>query len=65
MAHDSGFTLDELLNVKVKVKKERAEAKYRNPNNHEQTWTGKGKEPGWLSELTGGNKDKRKDYKID
>lgn len=64
LAMESGFSLDELLNVKVKRMTGRAEAKYRNPTNPEQTWTGKGLPPKWLREATGGDKTKYNDYKI-
>lgn len=51
----SGFTLEELagdtkLPKASKVKKERAPAKCRNPNNFKQTWSGKGRPPIWYTE---------------
>ncbi len=74
MAKDSGFTLDELMRVKVKKDKKEAqtsqpgtrikEAKYRHPDDASKTWTGQGKEPNWLKALTGGDKDKREQYAI-
>jgi DNA-binding protein H-NS len=54
MAQESGFTLDELLadtTVPTKNKKERAEPKYRHPEDHSQTWSGNGRKPGWLVAL--------------
>jgi DNA-binding protein H-NS len=54
MAQESGFTLDEVLEGKTvsgKPKKDRAEAKYRNPENSDQTWSGNGRKPSWLVEL--------------
>lgn len=53
MAEESGFSLEELLadkSVSGKIKKERAEPKYRNPENHSQTWGGNGRKPTWLVE---------------
>jgi len=41
----SGMTLEEVLNIKPKQK---SPAKYRNPDNPEETWAGRGKRPGWL-----------------
>ena len=32
--------------------------KYRNPDNHAQTWTGRGLAPKWLKALTNGGRDK-------
>lgn len=68
LAKESGFTVEELLNLnfkEAKGTKEPAKIKYRNPDNHEQTWTGKGLPPKWLREVTGNDKTKHKDYKID
>ncbi|WP_019864328.1 H-NS histone family protein [Methylovulum miyakonense] len=59
MAEESGFTIEELLadkTVSTKNKKGRAEAKYRNPDNHSQTWSGNGRKPAWLVELIGTGK---------
>lgn len=48
-AKELGFTLEELINDSTPTK-EKAEvaAKYRNPENTEQTWTGRGKKPNWV-----------------
>ena len=67
---ESGFTLEELTAVKIKKDrkptsvKNKKPAKYRNPSDQNQTWTGQGAEPNWLKALTGGNKSKREDYAI-
>ncbi|CAK0762549.1 DNA-binding protein H-NS [Gammaproteobacteria bacterium] len=50
------LTMDELLATKVKraAKGEgrknasKSPPKYRNPDDHAQTWTGKGRKPGWV-----------------
>jgi DNA-binding protein H-NS len=55
VAADYGFTLEELVSGKanedsaapVKVRKP-VEVRYRNPNNEQETWTGRGKQPRWL-----------------
>ena len=49
LASDAGFSLSELLADKP-VKKAPAKARYRNPNNKDETWTGKGRKPKWLDE---------------
>lgn len=51
-AEEFGFSLDELTGGKPggKVRKARAkaDAKYRNPSDPEQTWSGMGRRPRWL-----------------
>ncbi len=42
-----GFSLDEVLG-KQKGKKAPAAAKYRNPADSSQTWSGRGRQPGWI-----------------
>ena len=55
MAQDKGLKMEELLaelgGGKVRAKKERAPvpARYRNPDNKTQTWSGRGKRPLWLN----------------
>jgi DNA-binding protein H-NS len=56
VAADYGFTLEELVSGKtnedsaapVKVRKP-VDIRYRNPNNQQETWTGRGKQPRWLA----------------
>ena len=56
MAEDAGFTLEEIMQARA-TKKRVIEPKYRNPNNAEQTWSGRGRKPSWVEELiaSGGN----------
>ena len=49
LASESGFSLYELLGLK-KGKKLPGAAKYRNPDNAEESWTGRGRKPNWLVE---------------
>ncbi len=49
-----GVSVETFLNPVGKEKKERAPAKYQNPNNSKQTWTGKGRQPTWIKELVAG-----------
>lgn len=55
-----GITIAELFNIKAeptdrRPKKRRQAVKYRDPDNPEYTWSGKGKTPKWLQEkLDGG-----------
>ncbi|WP_120632604.1 H-NS family nucleoid-associated regulatory protein [Ruegeria sp. EL01] len=53
-AAEYGFSLDELLTVQ-KPAKTKAAPKYKNPENPEQTWSGRGRKPAWLADaLTAG-----------
>lgn len=56
-AAEFGFSLSELAGVsKAKTK---GAPKYRNPNNAEQTWTGRGRTPQWVKDLeaAGGSRE--------
>ncbi|KAB2941755.1 MAG: H-NS histone family protein [Hyphomicrobium sp.] len=46
MAEKAGFTVEELFG-KRGARRPR-EAKYRNPNNPSQTWSGRGRKPNWF-----------------
>lgn len=55
LAAELGFTLEELVAGKAtdsaettKIRKA-VEVRYRNPDNHQETWTGRGKQPRWLA----------------
>lgn len=56
-----GFTLEDLLSTKIK--KAPGQAKYRNPSDSTQTWTGQGRMPKWLVALVDSGKDLN-DFKI-
>jgi DNA-binding protein H-NS len=47
MAEKAGFNINELFG-KRGAKKGTGEAKYRNPKDPLQTWTGRGRKPNWL-----------------
>ena len=47
MAAKAGFELEELFG-KRRPKKGKGVAKYRNPKDPAQTWTGRGRKPNWL-----------------
>ncbi|MCL6282904.1 H-NS histone family protein [Ruegeria sp. 2012CJ41-6] len=55
-AADFGFSLSELQSeTRKSTKGTKAAAKYRNPANPEQTWTGRGRKPQWIHDaLTSG-----------
>ena len=48
-AAEFGFSLSELSGGASKsTKTPKNSAKYKNPNNHEQTWSGRGRKPQWV-----------------
>lgn len=61
IAEGIGFTVEELLAAgeqkRKKTTRKAVEPRYRNKNNTEETWTGRGKQPRWLvAELEKGAK---------
>ena len=48
LAEDSGFSVSELFGGKGTKGKSTGVAKYKNPDNHSETWTGRGRKPNWL-----------------
>ena len=63
---ESGFSLADVLgNVpsEKNIKKATAKVKYRNPNNKEEGWTGKGRKPSWLVALLDAGK-KLEDFAV-
>ena len=58
-AKAEGFTIDELFGSRVRKTRRAAQAKYRNPADHAQTWSGRGKRPRWFNAaLAAGKKEK-------
>lgn len=55
LAREAGVSLSELFGVAVDKKatktKPAVAAKYRNPNDASQTWSGRGRQPLWLAAL--------------
>ena len=51
MARASGFSVTELFGGRGKRGK--VAAKYRNPKDPSQTWTGRGRRPNWMTEAGG------------
>tara|TARA_R110002074_G_scaffold125024_2_gene261897 strand:- start:16147 stop:16461 length:315 start_codon:yes stop_codon:yes gene_type:complete len=47
----SGFNIDDIFPGSASIKTKTVSAvKYRDPSNAENTWTGRGRKPGWLNE---------------
>jgi DNA-binding protein H-NS len=52
---EEGFSAIEVLGAKVKPKPQQLPAKYADPTDASQTWSGKGRMPGWLqAKIDGG-----------
>lgn len=47
IAESCNTTIEEILKAGEQLEKKRS-IKYRNPNNSEETWTGRGRKPTWL-----------------
>ncbi|GAA0301414.1 H-NS histone family protein [Rhodovulum strictum] len=47
-AKEFGFSLDDIFGKKTRRSK--TVAKYRNPNNASETWSGRGRRPNWLED---------------
>ena len=45
-----GYSLSDVLAAKSKPGKSSGVAKYRNPADPDQTWTGRGRQPAWIKE---------------
>ena len=63
MAEAAGMSLDTVLGKGRKGKGSVA-AKYRDPKNPENTWTGRGRMPLWMVAATKGTKAKKEDFLI-
>jgi DNA-binding protein H-NS len=51
VAKEHGLSIAEIVGSKpVKAGKSKTPAKYRNPENPEQTWSGRGRKPAWVHE---------------
>lgn len=61
LAKAEGFTIEELFGGRRTRRP--AAPKYRNPNDHSQVWSGRGKRPRWFSAALGAGK-KEKDLLI-
>ena len=59
-ARELGFSLTELTGGKAKGAKSINPPKYRNPANPDQTWSGRGRQPGWVKDHLAAGKDLEK-----
>ena len=57
VAKKHGLSVDDIVGGKSKGRKSKAPAKYRNPANAAQEWSGRGRQPAWFkSALAAGKK---------
>ena len=56
LAAQRGLSLEEVIGARVKKGRAKATPKYRNPKDAAQTWSGRGKHPGWVKEALAGGK---------
>ena len=63
LARQHGLSLAEVLGKRRKGKGTVA-VKYRDPNNSDNTWTGRGRMPRWMVAATKGAKSKKEDFLI-
>ena len=52
IARKHGLTVSEVLGKKRKSRTSPVPAKYRNPNDPSQTWSGRGRRPAWFLDAT-------------
>ena len=56
LAREKGFSLPELLKTSGRKPRTVNAPKYVNPDNPAQTWTGRGRRPGWIEEALAAGK---------
>src|SRR5688572_19498506 len=63
MVKEAGFELSDLFGKGRKAKGS-VSVKYRDPQNPENTWTGRGRMPRWLAAATKGGKVRKEDFLV-
>lgn len=56
VAKKHGLSVDEIVSGKAKGRKSKSPAKYRNPNDASQEWSGRGRQPAWFKEAVNAGK---------
>ena len=50
IAKKHGLSVDEVVGGKGKTRRAKTPAKYRNPADNDQTWSGRGRQPAWYKD---------------
>lgn len=58
-ARELGFTLDEVVSAKAVRSRTAGKAKYANPADRSQTWSGRGRQPRWFAEALASGRSKQ------
>src|SRR6478736_1542861 len=64
IAKEHGFEIGDLFDKGGRKGKGTVAVKYRDPKNPENTWTGRGRMPRWMTAATKGNKAKKEDFLV-
>lgn len=56
-ARDLGFSLADLVDVSAQKKRAAAPARFANPHNADETWSGRGRKPRWFIEAIEAGKE--------
>ena len=64
IAKQHGFEISDLFGKGARKGKGIVAAKYRDPKNPENTWTGRGRPPRWLAAAMKGGKARKEDFLI-
>jgi DNA-binding protein H-NS len=64
LARAHGFDIRDLFDGKARGSKGSVAAKYRDPHNPSNTWSGRGRMPRWMVAATKGGKLKKEDFLI-
>lgn len=56
VAKEHGMSVDEIVSGKGKGRKAKAPAKYANPANPSETWSGRGRQPAWYKDAISAGK---------
>lgn len=64
MVRKAGFDIQDLFGKSRGGKGGKVAPKYRDPQNPENTWTGRGRMPRWMAAATRGGKAKKEDFLI-
>ncbi len=59
IAKKHGLSVDEVVGGKGKTRRAKSPAKYRNPANADETWSGRGRQPAWYKDAIAKGKSQK------